>query len=487
MQSSTRGLGLGIDTGGTYTDAAIVDLKDKRVLAKAKARTTHHDLAIGVAEAADNVMRGSGLRTSDISLVGVSTTLATNSILEGAGGRVGLIGIGWTPEEGWDLGADRSVFISGGHTVKGEESSPLLMDEVLDAVEEMSEGVDAVAISSIFSVYNREHEEKVAEALTESVPLPLVLGHHLTTDLGIRERTVTAVLNARLIPLINLFLDKVESSLRERGMRAPIMVFKGDGTLMNIHTARKRPVETILSGPAASSMGGRILAGVDSCIIVDIGGTSTDIAFLEDGFPKVTREGATVGKWRTRVRAVDMWTAALGGDSEVLPGEGKVSLGSRRVIPLSMAATRWPELLDRMRGSGDISYYVAFSSEEKDLVEGEGSVFRFLLENGPATSREVQRGTGVVLVDRQLRSLAGGNMVAGIGLTPTDCLHVNGTYTQGSVEAARLGVETASRSTGLSAGEMVDEVLNRVAAGISEEIIKKVMLDEGSSPSASGG
>ncbi|MFP4197929.1 MAG: hydantoinase/oxoprolinase family protein, partial [Methanomassiliicoccales archaeon] len=284
-----------------------------------------------------------------------------------------------------------------------------------------------------------------------------------------------------------LFLDKVESSLRERGMRAPIMVFKGDGTLMNIHTARKRPVETILSGPAASSMGGRILAGVDSCIIVDIGGTSTDIAFLEDGFPKVTREGATVGKWRTRVRAVDMWTAALGGDSEVLPGEGKVSLGSRRVIPLSMAATRWPELLDRMRGSGDISYYVAFSSEEKDLVEGEGSVFRFLLENGPATSREVQRGTGVVLVDRQLRSLAGGNMVAGIGLTPTDCLHVNGTYTQGSVEAARLGVETASRSTGLSAGEMVDEVLNRVAAGISEEIIKKVMLDEGSSPSASGG
>ncbi|MFP4197927.1 MAG: glutamate mutase L, partial [Methanomassiliicoccales archaeon] len=221
MQSSTRGLGLGIDTGGTYTDAAIVDLKDKRVLAKAKARTTHHDLAIGVAEAADNVMRGSGLRTSDISLVGVSTTLATNSILEGAGGRVGLIGIGWTPEEGWDLGADRSVFISGGHTVKGEESSPLLMDEVLDAVEEMSEGVDAVAISSIFSVYNREHEEKVAEALTESVPLPLVLGHHLTTDLGIRERTVTAVLNARLIPLINLFLDKVESSLRERGMRAP--------------------------------------------------------------------------------------------------------------------------------------------------------------------------------------------------------------------------------------------------------------------------
>jgi N-methylhydantoinase A/oxoprolinase/acetone carboxylase beta subunit len=479
--------GLGIDTGGTYTDAAIVEMEESTILAKAKSRTTYHDLAVGIAQAVDNVLEVSEFDSSNIGLVGVSTTLATNSILEGKGGRAGLIGIGWEPESDWKLGATRQVFISGGHDVRGEEVTPLILDEVLEAVEEMK-GLDTVAVSSLFSVYNKSHERLVTENIRESLRVPVVMGHQLTTELGIQERTVTAVLNARLIPMIDQFLSDVESSMKARGIRAQIMVLKGDGTLMNIRTARERPVETVLSGPAASSMGGRILAGVDSCIIVDIGGTSTDIAFLEDGFPRISREGATVGDWRTRVRAVDMWTSALGGDSEIIAHiDGTVEITGKRVLPLSLAADRYEGLLERMREDWETRLLVSFPRKVNRLSPEESKVMEFLIENGPSTYYEVREASGLVLVERYIQALEQKNMVGGIGLTPTDLLRVKGEYLEGVLEASRIGVDAASHVCGISPHDFVERAINHFVARIVEEIIKKIMMDEnGAFPECSG-
>ena len=129
----------------------------------------------------------------------------------------------------------------------------------------------------------------------------------MTAELGIYERTVTAVLNAKLLPIIRDFLRSVEKALSVRDIDAAVYVFKGDGGLMSLDVAKDMPVETILSGPAASLMGGKALAGVESCVVVDIGGTSTDIAYLDDGFPRLRKEGAMVGNWRTRVQAIDIW------------------------------------------------------------------------------------------------------------------------------------------------------------------------------------
>ena len=112
-------LGLGVDTGGTFTDAAIVDLDTKKVLVKAKARTTYHDLSIGIIGAIDAAVKGNGVNPGDIKLVGLSTTLATNAILQGRGGDVGLIGIGWTPQADWSFEAKRSAFIRGGYDSMG--------------------------------------------------------------------------------------------------------------------------------------------------------------------------------------------------------------------------------------------------------------------------------------------------------------------------------------------------------------------------------
>jgi len=180
--------------------------------------------------------------------------------------------------------------------VSGRERVPLNMFQLEHAIGSMVGKVDAIVVSSIFSVHNPAHEEMARQKILERTKKLVVAGHDLTTELGIKERTVTAVLNAKLIPIIGEFLTGVEDSLRKRNIAGQIMVFKGDGSMMSIAGARERPVETILSGPAASLMGGRLLSKLDNCIVLDIGGTSTDIAYLDKGFPRITKEGR---RWAT--------------------------------------------------------------------------------------------------------------------------------------------------------------------------------------------
>ena len=170
-------LGLGLDTGGTYTDAVIVDLQTNRVLAKAKARTTHDDLSIGLNEAVEAVLDGPRPDGFRFSLVGVSTTLATNSILEGKGGNVGLLGVGWTPDEGCGFGAKRQCFLAGGHDVRGRVQSVLDIDAVEKAIEQMAPDVDSIAVSSLFSVYNPSHELEVKRIVSKRHGIPVVMGH----------------------------------------------------------------------------------------------------------------------------------------------------------------------------------------------------------------------------------------------------------------------------------------------------------------------
>ena len=176
-----RNLGLGIDTGGTYTDAVIVDLDTKEVVAKKKAMTTYQDLSIGLLEAVDGVLQNRGYSADDIHLVGISTTLATNSILQGRGGAVGLIGIGWKPENGWEFGARSSCFIAGGHDSRGREMQALDMEEVKNAVASSIRDVDAIVISGFFSVLNPSHEDRVWESIREVSSIPIVSGHELTS------------------------------------------------------------------------------------------------------------------------------------------------------------------------------------------------------------------------------------------------------------------------------------------------------------------
>lgn len=472
--------GLGIDTGGTYTDAAIVDMAARKVVAKAKSPTTHYDLTVGLGGAVDGVLSSTHVRPEDIAMVGVSTTLATNSILEGKGGRVGLIGIGWRPDKEWSTGATKEYFIAGGHDVHGREQAPLDMKEVERAIEALSPCSDSLVVSSLFSVYNSEHEEAVRRTVAKSNDLPVVAGHELTSELGIMERTITAVLNARLLPIIAQFLLDVRDTLARRGISSPIMVFRGDGTLMNLDTARKRPVDTILSGPAASAVGGRVLAGVEDCIVVDIGGTSTDIVFLREGFPRVSELGASVGQWRTRVQAVDAWTCALGGDSEILTTtSGEIKISAERVVPLCFAAQQFPGLLEKIKGRQEVHYYAAYPRERDGLPRAEQEVLDHLRKNGASSMNELRAALpDLYMVDSYVRSLRNQNLVVGIGLTPTDVLHAEGSYRQGDVEASICGLDVVALSLGWSRERISKLILKMVSDRIAREVVNKLLMDE---------
>ena len=484
-----RRLGLGLDTGGTYTDAAIVDMGTLEVLAKGKSQTTYHDLSIGILGAIDEALRSDAYDRADIQFVGLSTTLATNSILTGKGGKVGHIGIGWTPMADYRSGADMDAYIKGGHGVWAQQLAPLDTAALEEVIEKMQAEVDSFVVSSHFSVYNPAHELEAARMIKQRTGLPVVLGHHLTSQLGVPERSVTAVLNARLLPIISDFLDGVERSLKERGIDATILVFKGDGTLMNIEKARERPVETILSGPAASLMGGKLLCKEDNFIVVDIGGTSTDIAYLDNGFPRISKEGATVGHWRTRVRAIDIWTVGLGGDSHVVSDQrGNFKIGPERVVPLAVASASYPGIKERMNATSETNYYVHVERGITKLSAKEKAVYEFVKAHPISTLEEIRLGNPEVYTYRDVvRRLKDRGFLQMTGLTATDFMHVQGYFDRFDIEAARLGVQFMANWCHKSFEDYVDSFQQEFITRVGEEIIRKVVLDEsGEMPSSPG-
>lgn len=472
--------GLGIDTGGTFTDAVIIDLDDSSVVAKRKSRTTHEDLSVGLCRSVDSVFGSSDIRPSDISLVGISTTLATNSILEGKGGEVGLILIGWNPMQEVNFGQKDYVIVKGGCDSRGRPLAPLSKDEVTVAIKKVSQGVDAIAISGLFANMNPSQEKKVKELTMELTGLPTVAGHELSAVLGIDMRAETAVLNARLIPLVSEFFDKVEMTFRGKGITAPIMVYKGDGSVMTLEQARLYPVETILSGPAASSMGGRILLGADDCVIVDIGGTSTDIAIVEEGYPQIQFEGASVGEWRTRVKAVDMYTVALGGDSRITIGKSVFDVGPERVSPLCLLAESNPEVVSKIMLTDVYDYYEARPEFDRgSLTDRERRVFDSIVGKGPLDRMEVIDSVeGLWVIDDELTSLVRKGALVLSSLTPTDVMVYHGHFQLGSREGARAGIHAIAERTGMTEKQAARAIFDEVKTKVAQAVMTKMLDDQ---------
>ncbi len=472
--------GLGIDTGGTFTDAVIIDLDDNSVVAKRKSRTTHEDLSIGLYRSVDAVFSSSDIRPSDISLVGISTTLATNSILEGNGGEVGLILIGWNPMNAVNFGEKNQVIIKGGCDSSGRPLAAMSKDEVTQAIKKVSEGVDAIAISGLFANMNPSQEKKVKELTQQLTGLPTVAGHELSAVLGIDLRAETAVLNARLISVVSKFFDDVERTFKEKGIDAPIMVYKGDGSVMTIEQARQYPVETILSGPAASSMGGKVLSDLDNCVIVDIGGTSTDIAIMEEGYPQIQFEGASVGKWRTRVKAVDMYTVALGGDSRISMDGSMFNIGPERVVPLCLLAEKNPEVIDKITLTDVYDYYETVDGyDEKMLTDREQRVFEAMKGKGPMSKMEViDSVTGLWVIEDELVSMVKKGAVTLSSLTPTDIMVFYGDFKLGSEEGSRAGIHAVAEKTGMTEKQAARAVFDEIKTKVAQAVMTKMLDDQ---------
>jgi N-methylhydantoinase A/oxoprolinase/acetone carboxylase beta subunit len=457
---------LGVDTGGTYTDAVILDEAATRVIGKAKALTSRHDLAIGIGEAVDAAIAAAGVTAQEVALVSLSTTLATNALVEGQGGRVGLIAIGFDPDDlargglTEALRGDPVVQMAGGHNHAGAEASPLDLGALESLVAGFGPEVMGFAVAARFATRNPAHELAAREVIRRVTGRAVTCSHELSAQLNGPKRALTAVLNARLIGMIDRLVQACERHLAAIGIAAPLMVVRGDGALISAAMVRERPIETILSGPAASIVGARWLTGAQNALVSDIGGTTTDVALLRDGLPEIDPQGARVGGFRTMVEAVAMRTTGLGGDSEVhLITEGLAGglrLGPRRLIPVSLLAVdhgrmvhaaldRW--LSTETAGEMDGRFVLPMSGASGGLSPREATVLARITGPMPMASALTSR-----LEVAALERLVARGLVMISGVTPSDASHVLGRLEAWDGVAAEKAVRLiARRRTG--AGE----------------------------------
>lgn len=493
---------LGIDTGGTYTDAVLYrDVEpgggtDTGVIAKAKALTTRENLALGIGAVIDNVLRHETARVADINLVSVSTTLATNALVEGQGGRVALVFIGFSDADLDRAGlrdamaGDPIIRVNGGHTPLGEAQEALDLDTLRRAVLEIAPTVEALAVVAHFGVRNPIHEIQARELIREITGLPVTCGHELSAQLNGPKRALTCVLNARLVGMIAELVDAVEAVLADRHINAPLMLVRGDGSLVSAGFARNRPIETILSGPAASLIGAAHLTGRADAIISDIGGTTTDIAVLRDGRPALSPKGAAVGGYQTMVEAIDMVTLGLGGDSEVwFEGRGRGEapmIGPRRLIPISLLARDHPEfvaeaLRRQLKRETPAEFDARFLTLNRRVLDrmpglrpGEQRIVDAIGEGVAAQDEVITRRPQLGALDR----LVGLGVVRVSGFTPSDAAHVAGMHREWDGAAAAMAADLIARQRDALGGARAatrEELASRVIAAIKRRSAEVVL------------
>lgn len=495
-------ISLGIDTGGTYTDAVI--FSDARgVIAKAKALTTRHDLSEGIAGAADAALAAAHIDSREIRLVSLSTTLATNALVEGQGQRVALVMIGFGEDDlardglGEAAKAGPVIFLPGGHDVHGRET-PLEMEKLATALPQLATEVSAFAVAGYFAVRNPAHEQRVRDLILRETGLPVTCSHELSSKLGGPRRALTTLLNARLVGMIGRLVGACETYLASREISAPLMVVRGDGALISASEARLRPIETILSGPAASLAGAQFLTGLDSAVVSDIGGTTTDVAILENGRPKLDPDGAMVGGHRTMVEAVAMRTYGLGGDSEVridLAGlVARIELGPRRVLPLSLIGHRFPDIvvpaLEKQVGSVHAQRHEGLFAIRTGLPDSmaaglsaqEAALYARITDQPQPLTQLLTTAPQKSALDR----LAARGLAHICGITPSDALHVLGRQGQWDAVAARLGLDLAARQKGgngkpiaADAEDLANRIVQRLTRQSSHAILEACLTDDG--------
>ena len=487
---------LGIDTGGTYTDAVLVD-GEQQIVAIAKCLTTRHDLTIGIGNALAELPAGI---LQNVTLVALSTTLSTNSVVEGRGAPVGVLLPGYRQQQIVKSGLldifDKDLVISmpGGHDAVGQECEALDEAVARAAIMALKDKVSAFAISSMFAVRNPVHELRVRDLVGELCSRPVTCGHELASDLDAPRRALTVALNARMVPIIHKLINAVQVILQQRDIRAPLMMVKGNGSLINTATALKQPVGTVLSGPAASVVGACALSGARNAIIADMGGTTTDIAVITGGQPELSSDGVRIGDWRPMVEAVRVISIGLGGDSEVRfagqsAGGGGIEIGPRRVVPLSLLGHLHPEIIAALSRQLAASpsrrnNRFAFQLEHNDVLMADCSpeelrAWEMLaehpveLESLVHTDREA--GRAIARLQRK-------GLVIYSGFTPSDAAHVLGLSSHWCAESARLAALIWARQMrhvyGLGRWKEGDartpsqQIFERVSEQISQALIE---------------
>ncbi len=460
---------LGIDTGGTYTDAVIVRPGETDVLAKAKVPTNHFDLAGSVSKVMEAVFKAGPIDPERVGRLALSTTLATNAVVEERGGKVGLFVIGTTKP--FDLPAEAIRFLDGGHDHLGREVKPLDLEALVDAVALMRPHTDAYAVCAAMSMENPAHEKVAAKAIELIDPKPIFCSHQVSSKAGMKERAATALINARLLPVMQSFVKAVRDSLLRLGMTAGVSVIRGDGGHLPLDQAVKRAAETVASGPAASVVFGCHHFSGQAALVVDVGGTTTDISRIEDGRPIIKQDGSMIGRWKTHVRAVDTYTVGVGGDSRVsIARDGRIVVGPWRVVPVCMdQEVAEPGNWFAKVGAG----ICILAGNVKDEDVGADPVLDMIIRKGATSFESLLADLPLAesILESRINELAHARRIRIVGFTPTDALHVLGRLHLADGGRSRAAARSLAAGLAMEPEEFCRQVIKMAQEKIARAIV----------------
>lgn len=462
-------IGIGIDTGGTYTDAVIYDFEKEQILGSGKSPTTHQKLEIGIEDALDALPEDL-LKQGEF--LALSTTLATNACVEGTGGRAKLVFFGVEYKiveemyQKYGLPQPSEILFLDGKDNSWED---ILLQEIPEL-----ENYDSIALVQIFaSKDGGKLEKRAKDLLKDKLNMPIVCGYELFQERNVLRRGAGAILNAQLIPVIHNFIDEVKLVLNKKGLNIPIVIVRSDGSMMSLDFALEHPVETLLCGPAASVMAGAKLSSEANALIVDMGGTTTDIAIIEDGVPVLEKSGICIGKWKTFVKGLYVDTFGLGGDTVVRYENGALFLDKKRVVPLCVLASEYPEIKDELREMiafeqglsihfqhefyllvHDITDKSGFTEDEKRFCEA--------LKQGPLILKKAAAAVGRDTYNLRMERLEKSGVVIRAGLTPTDIMHIKGDFQTFDAEASQLAVSYVASCVHMDENVLANKIYDLV-------------------------
>ncbi|MDQ3042172.1 MAG: hydantoinase/oxoprolinase family protein [Acidobacteriota bacterium] len=455
MKIQNRKVRIGIDVGGTFTDVVVVDNDSREVVSQLKVPTTHsakEGVALGIINAIERVLDELNISPDDVIFIAHSTTQATNALLEGDVAQVGVIGLG-SGLEGWKAKIDTRVppielapnrFLKAQHEfVSSSDFNEKTIDAIIENFRE--KGAEVVAVSEAFGVDHIQNEEKIAN-IARAKGLLATSGHEVSTLYGLRMRTRTAVLNGAILPKMIHTATMTDECVRRAGITAPLMIMRSDGGVMSVAEVHRRPIMTMLSGPAAGIAGALMYEKISDGIFIEVGGTSADISVIRDGAPQT--KAARVGGHRTYLNTLDVRTLAIAGGSMIREKNGEiVDVGSRsaHIAGLSYASFQTPEIFENAK-------LVHLRPTPHDTDD--------------YTAIECRNGTRFSLTPTCAANL--------LGIIPDDA------FAKGNAEAARMAFKPLAEKITLSPEEAARKVLEISCRKVEkqiEELIREYNLD----------